>query len=72
MEDLTTMVGKRVEIWWNASVHKNAESEELLVPVSHGYGVVEAENDFGISIHNENDQHVFIPWTSIASLSVDR
>ena len=70
MEDLTTMVGKRIQIWWNSTAHKNMETEELLVPVSHGYGVVEDENDFGISIHNENDQHVFIPWNSIASISI--
>jgi hypothetical protein len=69
MEDLTTMVGKFVQIWWNSTAHKNMETEELLVPTSHGYGVVEAENDFGISIHNENDQHVFIPWNSIASIT---
>ena len=72
MEDLSTMVGKFVEIWWNNSVHNSGEEKEgsLLVPISHGFGVVEAENNFGISIHNENDQHVFIPWTSIASISI--
>lgn len=73
MEDLTTMVGKWVQIWWNASVHRSLDEDrdaDLLVPISHGYGVVEAETSFGISIHNENDQHVFIPWTSIASISI--
>lgn len=70
MEDLTTMVGKHVEIWWNASVHKDVEQETLLIPVSHGYGVVENESEFGITLHNESDQHIFIPWTSIASVSI--
>lgn len=71
MEDLTTMVGKFVQIWWNSTAYRNVKADDLLVPISHGYGVVEAENDFGISIHNENDQHVFIPWNSIASITFD-
>lgn len=71
MEDLTTMVGKHVTVWWNSTAYRDVKAEDLLVPLAHGYGVVEAENDFGISIHNGNDQHVFIPWNSIASIAFE-